>query len=61
MDVGGDVKLDPNHTHFILVDNGTSGNFGVEIKLRAKIEKAISEQRIGDGSDGKFCNIMHGM
>ncbi|XP_033100603.1 transient receptor potential cation channel subfamily M member-like 2 [Anneissia japonica] len=51
MDVSGNVKLDPNHTHFILVDNGTSGSFGVEIKLRAKIEKAISEQRIGDGKD----------
>ncbi|XP_033100604.1 transient receptor potential cation channel subfamily M member-like 2 [Anneissia japonica] len=51
MDVNGNVKLDPNHTHFILVDNGTSGVFGVEIELRAKIEKAISEQRIGDAND----------
>ncbi|XP_071942447.1 transient receptor potential cation channel subfamily M member-like 2 isoform X2 [Antedon mediterranea] len=51
MDLPGGVKLDPNHTHFLLVDNGTSGKFGVEIKLRAKIEKAISEQSIGIGKD----------
>ena len=38
--------LDPNHTHFILVDNGTEGNYGVEIKLRGKVEKCISEQTI---------------
>ena len=45
--------LDPNHTHFILVDNGTEKQFGVEIKLRGKVEKAISEQRL-TGSAGKF-------
>ena len=40
------VLLDPNHTHFILADNGTDGKFGVEIKLRGKIEKEISEQKM---------------
>ncbi|XP_038076672.1 transient receptor potential cation channel subfamily M member-like 2 isoform X3 [Patiria miniata] len=40
------VLLDPNHTHFILADNGTEGKFGVEIKLRAKMEKEISEQKM---------------
>ncbi|XP_041438825.1 transient receptor potential cation channel subfamily M member 2 [Xenopus laevis] len=36
--------LDNNHTHFILVDNGTFGRYGVEIPLRAKLEKYISAQ-----------------
>ncbi len=40
------VLLDPNHTHFILADNGTVGKFGVEIKLRGKIEKEIAEQKV---------------
>ncbi|KAF6122339.1 transient receptor potential cation channel subfamily M member 2 [Phyllostomus discolor] len=36
--------LDSNHSHFILVDDGTHGRYGVEISLRSKLEKFISEQ-----------------
>ncbi|XP_028925185.1 transient receptor potential cation channel subfamily M member 2 isoform X2 [Ornithorhynchus anatinus] len=36
--------LDNNHSHFILVDDGTHGRYGVEIPLRTKLEKFISEQ-----------------
>ncbi|XP_021567214.1 transient receptor potential cation channel subfamily M member 2 isoform X2 [Carlito syrichta] len=36
--------LDNNHSHFILVDDGTHGQYGVEISLRTKLEKFISEQ-----------------
>ncbi|XP_040297409.1 transient receptor potential cation channel subfamily M member 2 [Bufo bufo] len=36
--------LDNNHSHFILVDDGTNGRYGAEILLRAKLEKFISEQ-----------------
>ncbi|KAM4626692.1 transient receptor potential cation channel subfamily M member 2 [Discoglossus pictus] len=36
--------LDNNHSHFILVDDGTNGRYGVEILLRSKLEKFISEQ-----------------
>ncbi|XP_046503888.1 transient receptor potential cation channel subfamily M member 2-like isoform X4 [Equus quagga] len=36
--------LDSNHSHFILVDDGTHGRYGVEIPLRTKLEKFISEQ-----------------
>uniref|UniRef100_A0A8D2KVZ5 Transient receptor potential cation channel subfamily M member 2 n=1 Tax=Varanus komodoensis TaxID=61221 RepID=A0A8D2KVZ5_VARKO len=36
--------LDSNHTHFILVDDGTNGKYGVEIPLRTRLEKFISEQ-----------------
>ncbi|KAM4889199.1 LOW QUALITY PROTEIN: transient receptor potential cation channel subfamily M member 2 [Thomomys bottae] len=35
--------LDSNHSHFILVDDGTHGQYGVEIPLRTKLEKFISE------------------
>ncbi|XP_012926821.1 transient receptor potential cation channel subfamily M member 2 isoform X4 [Heterocephalus glaber] len=36
--------LDCNHSHFILVDDGTHGQYGVEIPLRTQLEKFISEQ-----------------
>jgi hypothetical protein len=29
-----DVLLDANHTHFILVDDGSEGQFGKEIEFR---------------------------
>uniref|UniRef100_A0A096LZ84 Transient receptor potential cation channel, subfamily M, member 2 n=1 Tax=Poecilia formosa TaxID=48698 RepID=A0A096LZ84_POEFO len=39
----GDLTcLDNNHTHFLLVDNGTNGEYGVEIELRTELEKYIS-------------------
>ncbi len=37
--------LDPNHSHFILVDNARIG-FGGEIDFRANLESAISENAI---------------
>uniref|UniRef100_A0A4W3H5R4 Transient receptor potential cation channel, subfamily M, member 2 n=1 Tax=Callorhinchus milii TaxID=7868 RepID=A0A4W3H5R4_CALMI len=39
--------LDHNHSHFILVDDGTHGKYGVEILLRSNLEKYISKQRMG--------------
>ncbi|XP_029794679.1 transient receptor potential cation channel subfamily M member 2 isoform X3 [Suricata suricatta] len=36
--------LDSNHSHFILVDDGTHGRYGVEIPLRTRLERFISEQ-----------------
>ncbi|MCJ8732785.1 hypothetical protein PDJAM_G00215280 [Pangasius djambal] len=36
--------LDVNHSHFLLVDDGTSGKYGVEIELRGRLEKLISDQ-----------------
>ena len=35
--------LDPNHSHFILVDNAKIG-FGGEIDFRAQLESAISRR-----------------
>ncbi|XP_063806758.1 transient receptor potential cation channel subfamily M member 2-like [Pseudophryne corroboree] len=38
--------LDSNHSHFILVDNGTHGQYAVEIPLRTQLEKFISQKKI---------------
>jgi hypothetical protein len=40
--VGKKVPLDHNHTHFILVDDGTESKFGGEIEFRSKLEGYIS-------------------
>ncbi|MGH0117511.1 UNVERIFIED_CONTAM: hypothetical protein FKN15_038031 [Acipenser sinensis] len=44
--------LDTNHSHFILVDNGTHGKYSVEIALRGKLEKFICEQTLGSTDNG---------
>ncbi|KAM5180438.1 transient receptor potential cation channel subfamily M member 2-like [Mantella aurantiaca] len=52
MDEGSQGRLcclDNNHTHFILVDDGTHGRYGVEIPLRTRLEKYISEQTMHRG------------
>ena len=36
-----DVLLDPNHTHFIFVDDGSEGQFGKEIEFRAHLEAEL--------------------
>eukprot|EP00735_Rhodelphis_limneticus_P013732 TRINITY_DN7688_c0_g1::TRINITY_DN7688_c0_g1_i1::g.18577::m.18577 TRINITY_DN7688_c0_g1::TRINITY_DN7688_c0_g1_i1::g.18577 ORF type:complete len:1325 (-),score=524.01,sp/Q2WEA5/TRPM1_RAT/26.08/2e-109,Ion_trans/PF00520.26/1.7e-11,Ank_2/PF12796.2/0.062,Ank_2/PF12796.2/5.8e+03,PKD_channel/PF08016.7/0.077,Ank_4/PF13637.1/0.36,Ank_4/PF13637.1/3.5e+03,Ank_4/PF13637.1/1e+04,Ank_3/PF13606.1/0.32,Ank_3/PF13606.1/1.5e+04,Ank_3/PF13606.1/1.1e+04 TRINITY_DN7688_c0_g1_i1:302-4276(-) len=43
------AALDPNHTHFIMVDDGSSGQWGKEIKFRALFERAVSGRK-ADGS-----------
>ena len=35
------AALDPNHSHFLLVDDGTKGEFGREIETRVAIEDRI--------------------
>ncbi|XP_048725963.1 transient receptor potential cation channel subfamily M member 8 isoform X2 [Caretta caretta] len=53
-----DVKRDPlycldnNHTHLLLVDNGTHGHPAIEAKLRTQLEKYISERVIPDSNYG---------
>lgn len=34
------------HSHFLLVDDGTVGKYGAEVKLRRDLEKHINLQRI---------------
>ncbi|CAL1604658.1 unnamed protein product [Knipowitschia caucasica] len=38
--------LNSFHSHFILADNGTTGKYGAEVRLRRQLEKHISLQRI---------------
>ena len=54
MDEGGQghlTCLDSNHSHFILVDDGTHGRYGVEIPLRTNLEKFISQQTKEKGGE----------
>jgi transient receptor potential cation channel subfamily M protein 2 len=37
-----ETPLEPNHTHFIFIDDGTKHQYGGEIKFRDQFEKAIS-------------------
>uniref|UniRef100_A0AAV2J679 TRPM SLOG domain-containing protein n=1 Tax=Knipowitschia caucasica TaxID=637954 RepID=A0AAV2J679_KNICA len=41
-----------NHTHFLLVDNGTHGQYEAEIQLRARLEKYISRKRLSNQASG---------
>ena len=36
-----DPMLNPNHSHFILVDDGSEGQFGREIEFRSKLEAEL--------------------
>ncbi|XP_041041202.1 transient receptor potential cation channel subfamily M member 6-like [Carcharodon carcharias] len=40
------TSLNSKHSHFILVDDGTVGKYGNEMKLRRKLEKYIALQKI---------------
>ena len=39
------VPLDPNHSFFVLVDDGKEGSFGGEISFRAGFEAAVGDMR----------------
>ncbi|XP_066271870.1 transient receptor potential cation channel subfamily M member-like 2 [Branchiostoma lanceolatum] len=46
------APLDLNHTHFILVDDGTVQEFSeADIELRTRLEKYISSMTLGDTKD----------
>lgn len=38
--------LNSNHSHFILADNGTTGKYGAEVRIRRQLEKHIALQKI---------------
>ncbi|XP_075334645.1 transient receptor potential cation channel subfamily M member 2-like [Odontesthes bonariensis] len=44
--------LDNNHTHFLLVDDGTNERYGVEIELRSHLEKYIAREQLGHKESG---------
>ncbi|XP_063693719.1 transient receptor potential cation channel subfamily M member-like 2 isoform X10 [Bolinopsis microptera] len=53
--------LDPNHTHFLLVDNGKQYEYGGEIKFRAALEQKISERyREGNYTLPQICILIEG-
>ncbi|XP_062389614.1 transient receptor potential cation channel subfamily M member 2-like [Sardina pilchardus] len=56
--------LDSNHSHFLLVDDGTHGHYGVEIDLRSRLEEHIAKQPLGNqGSHLKIpvvCVLLNG-
>ncbi|CAF5160675.1 unnamed protein product, partial [Rotaria magnacalcarata] len=39
----GQAPLEPNHTEFIFINDGTRREYGGEIKFRANLERAIAE------------------
>uniref|UniRef100_A0A8D2J9R6 Transient receptor potential cation channel subfamily M member 3 n=1 Tax=Varanus komodoensis TaxID=61221 RepID=A0A8D2J9R6_VARKO len=46
--------LNSMHSHFILADNGTTGKYGAEVKLRRQLEKHISLQKINTSKQFAF-------
>ncbi|XP_063725774.1 transient receptor potential cation channel subfamily M member 2-like [Symsagittifera roscoffensis] len=53
-----ETSLDPNHSHFILVDDGSRGEFGREQEVRGLVEKKLCDNGVGDeqilSKEGKF-------
>ncbi|KAK3607930.1 hypothetical protein CHS0354_006523 [Potamilus streckersoni] len=44
-----EMYLDPSHSHFFLVDDGTQHKFEIEIPFRAGLEKKISKMKTSKG------------
>ncbi|XP_074627353.1 transient receptor potential cation channel subfamily M member-like 2 isoform X1 [Acropora palmata] len=42
----GGACLDNNHSHFILVDDGTEGKYGGEIAFRARLQNCITTKKL---------------
>ncbi len=47
-----DKLLDPNHNHFIFVDDGSENEFGKEIKVRTTLESVLRHLL-----DGNSCQV----
>jgi hypothetical protein len=59
------VLLDPNHSHFILIDDGAKGEYGRDVRFRTKLEaeirKSQSSTRVWlkrNSSIGSFVNSL---
>lgn len=50
--------LDNNHTHLLLVDNGTHGHPTIEAKVRTQLEKYISERVIPGRCGRQVANLL---
>jgi len=49
-DKKGEAPLEPNHTKFIFIDDGSVRKYGGEIAFRAKLEQTISSGFFGSKS-----------
>ena len=49
----GTAALDPNHSHFVLVDNDKADGFGGEIDFRANLEQFICHRMNNNESKSK--------
>lgn len=59
-DTEREANLDPNHTHHVLVSNPGRKTYGVEIKFRAELEKAlIGKSRERSQSLSNFQSLNH--
>ncbi|XP_076821168.1 transient receptor potential cation channel subfamily M member-like 2 isoform X1 [Clavelina lepadiformis] len=54
------VSLDKHHSHFILVDDGSKGEFGKEIELRARLESQIAHFRQNGEAVPIVCLLVQG-
>ena len=52
----GKLYLNPNHTHFIMVDNGTTGKTKVESELRLRLECALDKK--WENEEGMNCSFI---
>lgn len=43
------VPLDPNHTHFLLCDDGSEGTFGVELNFVSRLLAGLSHTELSSG------------
>ena len=41
-----ECNLDNNHSHFLLVDDGTEGKYGGEIDFRLSLQKYLAKTQI---------------
>ena len=41
-----ECHLDPHHTHFVLVDDGSEGQFGKEMAIRGEMEAEICKNEV---------------
>ena len=42
--------IDNNHSHFLLVDDGTEGEYGGEIAFRARLQNFLANKEISKGN-----------
>ncbi|XP_064621625.1 transient receptor potential cation channel subfamily M member-like 2 [Lineus longissimus] len=51
------APLDPNHTHFLMVDNGTNEVYGVEKYVRANLEQYVATKMETNVGENQTINV----